>query len=140
MTRRVDTNRCDAPGCRRSTIGGPIPESLPSPSGTRGPPATVEHLLAECPGYAEWVLAAIGEEGRSGTPTSIVDRVLGAGGPPREVRAAVHLAGQITRKVRAQLKAARRIEGELDAQDWMTGPGAALIAGLSAPCEPIGNP
>ena len=108
-------------------------------TGTRGPPETVEHVLAECPGYAEWVLAAIGSEGLSGTPTSIVDRVLGAGGPPREVRAAVHLVGQITRKVRAQLDAARRIEGAQDAQDWMTGPGAALVTGLSAPGVPVGN-
>ena len=84
-------------------------------------------MLAECPCYAEWVLRVIGAEGRSGTPSATVDRVLGADGSPGEIRAAVHLVGQITRKARAQADAALRIEGALEAQEWMTGPGAVLV-------------
>ena len=100
----------------------------------------MEHLLAECPSHADRVLAVIGEEGRSGTPTSIVDRVLGAGGSPREIRAAVHLAGQITRKICEQSDAARRILGVLNAEEWMAGPsGAELLAELSAPRAPAGH-
>ena len=96
-------------------------------SGQRGPPETVEHMLAECPCYSEWVLQAIGAEGRSGTPSAIVDRILGAGGPPVAVRAAVHLVGRITRKVRGQAAAAVRIEGTQEAGEWMAGEGAALV-------------